>query len=72
MAEDIGKKALIGAGIGALIPVAAIPIIGGFGMVAMGGGIGTGLVAGVSTIVGLITGGGSEAADQLGDDDDNT
>lgn len=68
--KKIGQRAVIGAGIAALLPVALIPMIGGFGMVAMGGGIGTGLVTGVMGLVGACSGAGSEAVSQLGRDED--
>lgn len=63
------KRGLIGGGVAALAAVGVIPIIGGFGMVAMGTGIGTGLVTGVITLIGGVAGAGSETIEQLGEEE---
>lgn len=63
--KKVARNTVIGAGIGALAPVIIIPLIGGFGMVAMGGAIGTGLVTGIAGLLGGTVGAGSEVVNQL-------
>lgn len=62
--KKIGVKGVIGTAIGTTAAIALVPLIGGFGVVAMGGAVGTALAAGVAGLFGGAASAGTEAYNQ--------